>query len=457
MFNKFRHIHFVGIGGSGMSGIAEVLINLGYKVSGSDIMNSMVTQRLEKLGGKIFIGHKSSNINGSHVVVISSAIQKDNPEIRTAYKKNIPVIPRAEMLAELMRLKYAIAVAGTHGKTTTTSLIALVLAKGGLDPTVVIGGKLNNIESNAKLGQGEYLVAEADESDGSFLHLTPTFAVVTNVDSDHLDFYKSMDKLNKAFIEFVNKVPFYGSAILCLDNENIRSWIKKVRPRCVTYGIDSPDAQWQAKNACVETVKSSFDVVKEGENLGRITINIGGSHNITNSLAAVAVGWELGLKIEDISESLNEFKGVERRLQVKGEVGGILIFDDYAHHPTEIKATLSSLKKSGQRRVIACFQPHRYSRTKILAEEFGKVFKDVDKVIVTDIYSAGEKSIPGVSSELIVKSIQDNGHDNVEYIHSHEEIVEYLLHNLRAHDLLVTLGAGDIWKVGEQFLEKWHS
>ncbi|MDH5174541.1 MAG: UDP-N-acetylmuramate--L-alanine ligase, partial [Elusimicrobiota bacterium] len=371
MLKNIQHVHFVGIGGSGMSGIAEVLINLGYKVSGSDLKQTEVTERLASLGGKIFIGHRPEQIRNAHVVVTSSAVLPDNPEVVQAKKLKIPVIPRAEMLAELMRLKYAVTIAGTHGKTVTTSLVSMVLAEGGLDPTVVIGGRLKNIGSSAKLGKGEFIVAEADESDGSFLKLTPTIALVTNIDDDHLDHYKTLDNIKSAFTQFVNKVPFYGSIILCGEDENIKSIIPQITRKYYTYGIGK-NYDFYAENIVHKEMDTEFDLCFTGKNLGRLRIHLPGVHNVVNSLGAAAVGIELGIELEKIRKAFLDFTGVSRRLEVKARKKDIVFIDDYGHHPTEIRVTLETIKSIWpERRLLVVFQPHRYTRTRDLAKKFG--------------------------------------------------------------------------------------
>ncbi|MEK7841886.1 MAG: UDP-N-acetylmuramate--L-alanine ligase, partial [Deltaproteobacteria bacterium] len=401
--------------GSGMSGIAEVLLNLGYNITGSDMKASDITRRLEGLGAKIFIGHRPEFINGSDVVVYSSAVKKDNPEIVSARGKLIPVIPRAEMLAELMRMKYGIAIAGTHGKTTTTSMIATILGSHGMDPTVVIGGKLNSIGANARLGKGEFLVAEADESDGSFLKLSPTIAVVTNIDREHMDHYRDMDEVRGAYLAFINKIPFYGCAVLCMDHPNIQRLIPKVTRRHTTYGLTA-QADFSARDIEIKGLKTSFDVWQRGRKLGRVSVKIPGEHNVYNSLAAIIVAMELDMSFEEARDSLSNFSGVERRFQVKGEYNGITFVDDYGHHPVEIKATLKAAKAGWDNRVVAVFQPHRYSRTKDLFQEFLSAFNDADTLVLTDIYPAGEEKIEGISSEALYNSIKAYGHRDVVYI-----------------------------------------
>jgi UDP-N-acetylmuramate--alanine ligase len=453
MFKKIKHIHFVGIGGIGMSGIAEVLLNLGYKVTGSDMKESDTTERLKKLGGEIFIGHRAGNITSPHVVVISSAVKNDNVEVIAAREKQVPVIPRAEMLAELMRLKYGIAIAGAHGKTTTTSMVATVLAAGGIDPTVVIGGKLNSLGTNAKLGQGEFLVAEADESDGSFLKLSPTIAVVTTIDEEHLDYYKDIHEIKSAFLQFINKVPFYGVSILCLDQPHIQALIPLVQKRYQTYGMSS-QADYQARDVSFKPLGSSFKVLHHAQDLGWFELSVPGMHNINNSLAAIVVARELDIELEVIRKALKDFSGVQRRFQIKGEVGGITIVDDYGHHPTEVKATLAAAAAGMERRVVVVFQPHRYTRTQHLLDEFFTAFNQADTLVVMDIYAAGEKPIPGISGQALYEGIKKHGHKDVTFIPEREKIVEHMLSVLKKGDLMITLGAGDVWKLGEQVVER---
>lgn len=451
MFRKTRHIHFVGIGGSGMSGIAEVLLNLGYKVSGSELSMSETVNRLTNFGADIFIGHKASNVNGAEVVVVSSAISADNEEVTAAKEKYIPVIPRAEMLAELMRLKYGIAVAGAHGKTTTTSMIASVLFAGGLDPTIVIGGRVNSIGSGAKLGRGDFLVAEADESDGSFLKLTPTIAVVTTIDAEHLDYYNNISEIKNAFLKFINKIPFYGSSVLCLDNEHIQSIIPYVDKRFITYGLTG-QAEYIARDITFSGRTTKFTVLKGQIRLGEVTLNLPGIHNVQNSLSAIAVGVELDMDFNSIKKGLEEFSGVQRRFQIKGEVDGVLVVDDYGHHPAEIKATLSAAKRGWNKRLITVFQPHRYTRTRDLLKEFYTAFYDSDSLVITNIYPAGEKPLDGINAHLVYDGIRGHGHRDIVFIDNKEEIVGYLSKKARDGDMVITLGAGDIWKVGEEFI-----
>jgi len=454
MLKKIQHIHFVGIGGSGMSGIAEVLINLGYKVSGSDLKETEVTQRLASLGGAIFIGHKDEQVGDAHVVVTSSAVLPDNPEVVQAKKLKIPVIPRAEMLAELMRLKYAVTIAGCHGKTVTTSLVSMVLAEGGLDPTVVIGGRLKNIGSSAKLGRGEFMVAEADESDGSFLKLTPTIALVTNIDDDHLDYYKTLDNIKNAFVQFVNRVPFYGSIILCGEDQNIKSIIPQITRKYYTYGRGK-NYDFYVENVTYEGMHSEYDFYFSGRNLGRLRLNFPGAHNVLNSLGAAAVGVELGIEFEKIRKAFLDFTGVSRRLEIKVVKNDIMFMDDYGHHPTEIRASLETIRSIWpERRLLVIFQPHRYTRTRDLAEKFGPSFASADRIWLTDIYSAGEKPIPGITSSLILESFPAEKRKSVRLISDREALIEEVVKTLRSKDVLLTLGAGDVYKIGDEILKK---
>jgi UDP-N-acetylmuramate--alanine ligase len=453
MKRRVKRIHFVGIGGIGMSGIAEVLLNLGYRVGGSDLAESETTLRLRKAGADIAIGHRKENLRDADVVVTSSAVRPDNPEVAAAHERAIPVIPRAEMLAELMRLKYGVAVAGTHGKTTTTSLIATVLACGGLDPTAVIGGKLNSFGSNAKLGQGELLVAEADESDGSFLKLSPTIAIVTNIDPEHLDHYRNLEEIQTAFLEFINKVPFYGLAVLCLDHENVQALIPQVKKRYVTYGL-STQANYRAGSISFQGVMTSFRAFENDRELGRISIQMPGLHSVYNALATIATARELDLDFGVVQEALGSFSGVQRRFQIKGERGGILVVDDYGHHPAEIKATLSAAQNGWGRRTVVIFQPHRYTRTRDLLKEFFTAFNQADVLFLLDIYPAGEDPIPGVKAENLYEGIKGHGHKDVTLVSERKEILDHLLPRLKSGDMVITLGAGDVWKIGETLLEE---
>jgi len=450
---KIQHIHFVGIGGIGMSGIAEVLLNLGYHVSGSDMKESEVTRRLQALGCKISFDHRKENVKDADVVVVSSAIRKGNPEVEVAEQRLIPVIPRAEMLAELMRMKVGVAIAGTHGKTTTTSLIATVLAAGGLDPTVVIGGRLNSLGSNARLGQGDFLVAEADESDGSFVTLMPTIAVVTNIDPEHLDYYRGIEEIKEAFLQFVNKIPFFGLAVLCLDHPNIQSLIPRLKKRFTTYGLTT-QADFQAKEIVFERLSTSFDVLHQRKEVGRLKIQMPGLHNVYNSLATVATAYELDIPFRTVQEALREFGGIQRRFQIKGEKQGVLVVDDYGHHPVEIMATLRAARTGWERRIVVVFQPHRYTRTQALFQDFLTAFNDADVLVLADIYPAGEDRIEGVEAKRLYEGIRDYGHRDVTYLPDKKEIVEHLLRTVRSGDLVITLGAGDIWQVSEELVKR---
>jgi UDP-N-acetylmuramate--alanine ligase len=454
-FGKTKQIHFIGIGGIGMSGIAELLLNLGYHVSGSDLKSTAVTKNLARLGGKIFQGHREEHSEKADVVVYSSAVTKDNPEIVAARNRFIPVIPRAEMLAELMRLKYGIAIAGAHGKTTTTSMVASILTKAGLDPTAVIGGRLDTWGgSNARLGEGDILVAEADESDGSFLALSPIIAVVTNIDQEHLDHYGDMEAVRKTFVDFINKVPFYGNSILCLDNEEIQSIIPRLRKRYLTYGLTS-QADLQGKEIVREPGGMSFEAVFRGNSMGKVLVGIPGEHNVLNSLAALGVALELGISMDSVRQGLKDLGGLARRFQVKGERRNILVLDDYGHHPSEIVATLKATREwFPERRVVVVFQPHRYSRTKDLFDRFVTSFNEADVLLVTAIYPAGEPSIPGITGETLAEGIKMHGHKDVCFCGGKEETLEKLLSIVQEGDLVVTLGAGDIVKIGEIFLKK---
>ncbi len=450
-FKRFKHLHFVGIGGVGMCGIAEILLNLGYKISGSDLKSSETTERLSKLGAQIFTGHQGENVTGADVVVISSAVREENPEVKAAKLNKIPVIRRAEMLAELMRMKFGIAVAGTHGKTTTTSMIGQILTEGGLDPTIIVGGRVVNLESNAKLGKGMYLVAEADEFDRSFLKLSPTMAVVTNLEAEHLDCYKNLDEIKAAFLEFMNKVPFYGNVVLCLNEASLQSLMPQIQRPIITYGT-VPQADLFAYDIKFHENSSNFKVRVKQKEMGTLSLQVPGIHNVKNSLAALAVGLELEIPWEKIKSALHDFKGVNRRFEVKGIKDGIMVVDDYAHHPTEIEATLKAAKTGWKKRIIAVFQPHLYSRTKDFYPDFGRSFSDSDILIVTDIYPAREEPIAGVTGELVAQAAKDSGHKQVFYVPQPKEVVKFLKKFLKKEDLVITLGAGDIYKVGQELL-----
>ena len=453
VFHKIDKIHFVGIGGIGMSGIAEVLLNLGFKVSGSDLRKTDTTERLEQLGARIFYGHREENVQDVDVVVVSSAVKFDNPEIQKAKELFIPVIQRAEMLAELMRIKYSIAVAGAHGKTTTTSLVSSILGYAGMDPTCVIGGKLNSLGSNAKLGDSKFLVAEADESDGTFLLLFPTIAVATNIDLEHLDFYKDINEIKTAFLTFLNKVPFYGLDIICIDNSNLQGLIPQLKRRYMTYGL-SKQADLRAENITYKWFETTFRVVHRGEDLGDITLSLPGIHNVVNALAACGVAIELDIPFITVREALKNFSGIQRRLEIKWD-GDIKLIDDYGHHPTEIKATLSAIRKMWKGRVVVVFQPHRYTRTKALMHEFVTSFNEADVLIVTEIYPASEEKIEGITGHVLSEKIKASGHKNVIFAPTKEDAAEKVLQLARDGDVVITLGAGDLYKIGERLKSVW--
>ncbi len=454
MFERYQRLHFVGIGGAGMSGIAEVLLNLGYRVSGSDLRRSPVTERLAARGARIAEGHAVENVSDAHVVVTSSAVCRDNPEVVEARRLAIPVIPRAEMLAELMRLKYGIAVAGSHGKTTTTSMLALVLDRGGLDPTVVVGGRFGVLGSGARLGKGDFMVAEADESDRSFLKLSPTIAVVTNIDREHLDTYHDLADIQEAFLGFLNKVPFYGACVVCLDDAPIQDVLPRVERRVLSYGF-SPQARISARDVALGPTGSSFAVHADGHALGPVTLAVPGAHNVANALAAVAVGLDLEIEFPVIRTGLEAFTGVDRRFQVRGEAAGVLVIDDYGHHPTEIRATLDMLRRrAGGRRTVVLFQPHRYTRTQALWDEFCKAFLQSDLLLLTDIYPASEEPIPGVTAEALAQAIGARGHRQVAWAGDLSSATERLAQETRDGDVVLTLGAGSVWAAGEELLRR---
>ena len=448
MYGRIKKIHFIGIGGIGMSGIAELLLNQGYRVSGSDLRESDTTRRLAEFGGEIMIGHKAENISEVDVVVTSTAVKADNPEVVEAYRQHVAVIPRAEMLAELMRMKYGIAIAGTHGKTTTTSMMSVVLHHAGIDPTAVIGGKLDAFGSNAKLGRGKFLIAEADESDGSFMHLSPTIAVVTNIDADHLDYYSGLDEIKEIFIEFINKVPFFGRAVLCLDDPNVQDILPEVKKRYLTYGF-SPQADFYATDVQHRQGRTSFVAHFQGKELGRISFKLPGRHNVLNALSVVAVAMELEIPFQTIIGGFRNFGGLQRRFQVRDEVNAVMIVDDYGHHPAEIKATLAAAKAGWKKRVVAVFQPHRYSRTAALIEDFQTAFYQADLLVITDVYAAGEEAIEGATGEALAQRVSEHGHKATFYRQSFAEITELLAEQVEPGDMVVTLGAGNINQVCE--------
>ncbi len=455
MFSTVKKIHFVGIGGIGMSGIAEILLDQGFKVTGSDKQLSEITERLEKLGAKIYEGHSPEYIDEDvDVVVYSSAVKMDNPEIQEAMRRKIPLIRRAEMLAELMRLKYGIGIAGTHGKTTTTSMVGLVLIEGGFDPTVIVGGVLRDLGgTNARLGHGNFIVVEADEFDRSFLQLTPTIAVITTLEPEHLDCYGSVDELKSAFVDFANKVPFYGFVVLCLDEPMIQDIIPQIKKKIITYGLNA-QADVQAVDPEFKERTSSYTLIYKGKNLGRVNLQVPGIHNVKNSLAAVAVGMELGIDFEKIKNALEKFRGVYRRFEIRAEINGVMVVDDYAHHPTEIKAVLQAAKEGWKRRVVAVFQPHLYSRTKDFYQDFGRSFFNADVCVLTDVYPAREEPIEGVSGELIADSARKFGHKEVHYVPDKKQIPEYLIKLVKSGDMVIFMGAGDITKICGEFINK---
>lgn len=456
MFKNIKKVHFVGIGGIGMSGIAEILLNKGFEVSGSDKSLSDVTKRLTELGITVYEGHKPENLKDADVVVYSSAVMNDNPEVAAAVERKIPMIKRSEMLAECMRLQYGIGIAGTHGKTTTTSMVGLTLTEAGLDPTIIVGGKLSGLGgTNARLGKGEFIVVEADEFDRTFLKLTPAIAAITTLESEHLDTYKDLDDIKAAFVEFANKVPFYGFVTLCLDEPALQDIIPLINKKIITYGI-SPQADVKAVEIHHSENKSSFMLSYFGEHLGRINLNIPGLHNVKNSLAAIIIAKELGASFEVIQNSMASFSGVYRRFETKYN-NSVMVVDDYAHHPTEVNATLSAVRSGWNRRLVAVFQPHLYSRTRDFAIEFGRSFLNSDVFICTDVYPAREEPLPGVTGELITNAAKTYGHKNVIYVKNKEEVPDVLMKIKREGDIVVTMGAGDIWKYGEAFIKKLNS
>lgn len=447
-----KNVHFVGIGGIGMSGIAEILLNQGFSVTGSDLAKTDVTERLESLGIKVYEGHSSDNLVEADVVVFSSAVNIDNPEVKAAIERKIPVIKRAEMLAECMRMKYGIGIAGTHGKTTTTSMVGLVLTEANIDPTIIVGGKLSSLGgTNARLGNGEFIVVEADEFDRTFLKLTPTIAALTTLEKEHLDTYKDLDDIKVAFIEFANKVPFFGFVVLCLDEPALQDIIPNITRKIFTYGV-SPQADVRAANITHEENHSEFTVVYKGEELGKIRLNIPGLHNIKNSLVAVTIAKEMGVEFEQIKNALGKFTGVHRRFETKYDKE-VMVIDDYGHHPTEINVTLDGIRRGWNRRLVAVFQPHLFSRTRDFYQEFGRSFLNSDIFICTDVYPAREKPIDGITGKLITDTAKKFGHKNVYYEPDKTKVPELLKSIYQKGDIIITLGAGDIWKFGNQFVE----
>jgi len=455
MFSSIRKLHFVGIGGIGMSGIAEILVDQGFTVTGSDRAANENTERLQALGVAVAIGHAAANVAADvDALVYSSAVGSDNAEVAEAQRRKIPVIRRAEMLAEVMRLKYGIGIAGTHGKTTTTSMVSLVLMEGGIDPTVIVGGRLRGLAgSNARLGKGEFIVVEADEFDRSFLSITPTIAVLTTLETDHLDCYRDLDDIKSAFIQFAGKVPFYGFVVLCLDEPALQEIMPKIKKKIVTYGLNG-QADLQAVNIVHRENRTTFTVVRDGADLGEIALQIPGVHNVQNALAAVSVGLELGVPFAQVKAGIGKFTGVFRRWEVKAELEGITVVDDYAHHPTEIRATLAGAKAGWRRRVVCVFQPHLYSRTRDFYDEFGRAFFNADVLVVTDVYPAREEPIQGVTGELIASAAKEYGHKQVHYVPDKKDVPGYLMTLARPGDIVITMGAGDIWKFGEEFIAR---
>jgi UDP-N-acetylmuramate--alanine ligase len=452
MFKSIRKIHFVGIGGIGMSGIAEILLNQGFEVSGSDLNLTEITKRLAELGAEIHEGHSPDNVKDADVLVYSSAVVPDNPEVKAAADRNIPIIKRAEMLAETMRMKYGIGIAGTHGKTTTTSMVGITLTEGGIDPTIIVGGKLSGLGgTNARLGNGEFIVVEADEFDRTFLKLTPTIAAITTLESEHLDTYKDLDDIKSAFIEFANKVPFYGFVVLCLDETVLQDIIPQINKTIFTYGTTT-QADVRAIDIKHEGFSSKYSVIYKGNELGQIRLNLPGVHYVKNSLVAVTIGMELGIDFTVIKKALEKFTGVYRRFETKYN-NDILVLDDYAHHPTETTVTLAGIRAAWDRRLIVVFQPHLYSRTKDFYQDFGKSFLNSDVFVCTDVYPAREKPIEGVSGEMIANATKKLGHKNVLYIKDKNEVPDKLMQMKKKGDIIITMGAGDIWKYGEKFVE----
>jgi len=457
MFFPKQHLHFVGIGGIGMSGIAEVLLNLGYTVSGSDLKLSPTTARLTSLGATIHEGHNAGNVEGSKAIVVSSAVEESNPEVQEARRLPIPVIPRGELLAELMRLKYGIAVAGSHGKTTTTSMIATILSHAGKDPTVVVGGKAAAMGgSNARVGLSDFLVVESDESDGSFLKLSPILAIVTNIDREHLDHYADITVIRAAFTEFVNKVPFYGAAILCLDDENVQTILPDVRRHTVTYGRNT-QADYQPYDQEPGAFQTRFKIRTRSTDLGEFQLHVPGNHNVLNATAAIATAMELHIEPDIIREGLRQFAGVARRFEVRGEVGGVTVVDDYGHHPTEIRATLAAARSCCKGHLHVLFQPHRYTRTLHLMDDFARAFHDADRVVLLDIYAASEHPIEGVTAESLAERMRQFGHRGVEYAGSNAAGVEMIVQGVEPGDMILTLGAGSVSQLGEKILEKLNA
>jgi UDP-N-acetylmuramate--alanine ligase len=450
---RVRSIHFVGIGGIGMSGIAEVLLAHGFEVTGSDTRESDTVSRLRTLGATVHIGHRTENISHTDVVVFSSAVKRDNPELTAAREAGVPIIARAEMLAELMRLKDGIAIAGSHGKTTTTSLVATVLREAGLDPTVIIGGKLNALGTNAARGAGDLLVAEADESDGSFLHLSPTIAVVTNIDAEHLDHYRDHEAVKDAFVSFANRVPFYGVVVACLDHPHVQDILPRIDKRIATYGL-AAQADYRAKNPVVKGLTTSFEVFRRGDKLGTFEVRMPGIHNVLNSLATIAVADELSIELDQVKKSLASFTGVQRRFTIVGEHEGTVVVDDYGHHPAEVQATLEAAQRAYGRRILVAFQPHRYTRTMHCFDELTRAFNRADVLFLTDVYAAGEDPIPGADSGTLVQAIRQHGHRDATHVPDVDDLVEAIARRVRPGDVVLTMGAGNITRIGRLLLAR---
>lgn len=453
MLFRIKNLHFIGIGGIGMSGIAEVLLNQGFRVTGSDLLDSDIIARLRGLGAEIAIGHDTANLKGAQVVVYSSAVKPDNVEFVEARRAGIPIIPRAAMLSELMRMKYGIAVSGTHGKTTTTSMIAAILTEADFDPTFIVGGRVKSLATNARLGSGEFLVAEADEYDRSFLRLNPTIAVITTMETEHLDTYGDLAEIRKAFLQFTKQVPFYGSIVLCADEPTVASLLPDLSRPAITYGVEG-ETDIRAEQIGFSEIHSTFDVIVRGKKRGNVSLNQPGLHNVKNALAAIGVAEELDIDFKKVQKALSRFNGVERRFEIKGEVGGVMVVDDYAHHPTEVLATLGAARKGWERRIIAIFQPHLYSRTRDFAGEFGESFSGADILVVTGIYGAREKLIEGVTGQLIADAAVKAGHRNVRYLPEMEVVIPEMLNIVRPGDMVITLGAGDVWKISRDLFSK---
>jgi UDP-N-acetylmuramate--alanine ligase len=449
MFNRLKNLHFIGIGGIGMSGIAEVLLNQGFRITGSDMLDSDIIGHLRQLGAEISVGHDAKNVKNSEVVVYSSAVKADNIELIAARQQNIPAIPRSEMLSELMRMKYGIAIAGTHGKTTTTSMVAAVMTEADMDPTFIVGGRVKSLATNARLGSGEFLIAEADEFDRSFLKLAPAIAVITTLETEHLDTYGTFDELRKAFVQFARGVPFYGSVVLCLDEPSVAGLIPELQRSVITYGLNE-NADVRAINPTFAQTESRFEVVVQGKKRGEIKLHQPGLHNVKNALAAIGVAEELNIDFQHCVNGLNKFRGVERRFEIKGESSGIMVIDDYAHHPTEIRATLRAARQGWNRRIVAVFQPHLFSRTRDFAEQFGESFRDADLLIITSIYGSREEPISGVTGELIVNKAKNAGHQNVYYYPDKTSLADEVGKLIKTGDIVICLGAGDIWKISRE-------